>query len=431
MSRPLRRHLALLVVATMMLTACKSTSSNTTNSSAATATTTAITDTRAPGVTADSIKIGVIYVDLTSLESVLHINQGDWKKAYQAIIDNINAKGGIHGRKLVATIVGTNPTSQSTADTACTKLTQDVKVFVAVGFFLGDNVLCYVDTNQTATIGGAITAERLAKAKAPWYSTDAGESLEINVVKTLATQAKLNGKLAIMATAAEKPILEKVKPVLAAAGIKPVVSAILDAPTNDPTATFAQAETISERFKSAGANQVLLVGEGAPGSFLGGMVKTTYRPQLIFSDLNGVSTYTLAKSNDFSILKGAISGGPFGPADARVALAGPTKACMDVQRAAGLVIKPSSQVPKGQPDQFVASALACQQMALLTAILQKAGPTLNYGTFAAAGNSLGKIVLPTFPDAWTFGAPPNADGNPKIYVFGWDPTTSQFEIEHG
>ncbi len=100
---------------------------------------------------------------------------------------------------------------------------------------------------------------------------------------------------------------------------------------------------------------------------------------------------------------------------------------MDVQRKAGLVIKPSSTVPQGQPDQFVSSALACQQMALLTAILQKAGPTLNYGTFAAAGNSLGKIVLPTFPDAWTFGAPPNADGNPKVYFFQWDPASDQFD----
>ena len=63
-----------------------------------------------------------------------------------------------------------------------------------------------------------------------------------------------------------------------------------------------------------------------------------------------------------------------------------------------------------------------------TAILQKAGPTLNYGTFAAAGNSLGKIVLPTFPDAWNFGAPPNADGNPKVYFFKWNPTTDQYDI---
>ena len=275
-----------------------------------------------------------------------------------------------------------NPTVQSSADAACTKLTQDDKVFVAVGFFLADNVLCYVDTNQTATIGGAQTPSRLAQAKAPWFSTDAGENLEINVVKTLAKQGKLTGKVAVMATAADQALLnDKIKPALASAGIKPVSSAVLDAPTNDTTATYAQAATISERFKAAGADKVLLVGESAPGSYLPGLAKTDYRPQLLFSDLNGVSAYLGNKGNDFSVLKGAVSGGPFGPNDAALALGGPTKACMDVERKAGLVIKPSSQVPKGDPDQFVSSALACQQMALLTAILQKAGPTLNYGTF--------------------------------------------------
>ena len=427
----MRKYLLLTLVAALLLVACKSTSS--TSTSASTNTTVApATDTRAPGVTANSIQVGVVWVDLSSLESILHINQGDFPKAYQAIIDDINAHGGIHGRKLVATIVGVNPTSQSAADAACTKLTQDTKVFVAVGFFLADNVLCYVNTNATATIGGAQTPSRLAQAKAPWFSTDAGENLEINVVKSLAKAGKLNGKVAVMSTAADQGLMnDKIKPALKAAGVTPVASAVLDAPTNDTTATYAQAATISERFKAAGATQVILVGESAPGSYLPGLAKTDYRPQLVFADLNGTQAYTSNKGNDFSVLKGSITGGPFGPADARLALGGPTKACMDVQRKAGLVIKPSSQVPEGQPDQFVSSALACQQMALLTAILQKAGPTLNYGTFAAAGNSLGKIVLPSFPDAWTFGAPPNADGNPKVYVFQWNSSTNQFDIAKG
>ncbi len=124
-------------------------------------------DTRAPGVTADSIKVGIVWVDLSSLVSILHINQGDFTKAYQAIVDDINAKGGIHGRKLDATLVGVNPTSQSGADQACTQLTQDDKVFVAVGFFLADNVLCYVDTNATATIGGAQTAGPAGPGQGP------------------------------------------------------------------------------------------------------------------------------------------------------------------------------------------------------------------------------------------------------------------------
>ena len=424
----MRKYLALTLVAALLLAACKSTSSSS-NGAAATVTTVPVTDTRAPGVTSDAIKVGIVYINLKPLESVIHLNQGDFAKAYQAIIDDINAKGGIHGRKLVPTMVSINPAVQTDADAACTKLTQDEKVFVAVGFFLADNVLCYVSTNQTATIGGAITPARLAQAKAPWYSTDAGENLEIAVVKAMAQAGKLDGKVAVLAESADQELLnDKIKPALAAAGIKPAQTAIMEAPTSDPTATMAEAQTISERLKAEGIQKLLLVGESAPGAYLQGLAKTTFRPQLFITDLNGLAAYTGSKTNDFSVLKDAISGGPFGPPDARLALGGPTKACMDIERKAGLVIKPSSTVPQGQPDQFVSSALACQQMALLTAILQKAGPTLNYGTFAKAGNSLGKIVLPTFPDAWDFGAPPNADGNPKVYFFKWDPTTDAFEI---
>ena len=83
-------------------------------------------------------------------------------------------------------------------------------------------------------------------------------------------------------------------------------------------------------------------------------------------------------------------------------------------------------MPAGQPNQYSSSAQACNQMALLTAILQKAGTDLNYGTFATAGNSLGDIVLPGSPDPWHFGAVPHADGDPKVSVFDWDPSTKQF-----
>ena len=168
----MRRHLALVLAAALLLAACKSTSS--TASGGATATTVAVTDTRAPGVTPDAIKVGVVYYDVSSLYSVLHINNGDWVKAYNAIFDDINAHGGIHGRKLVPDIIGINPASQTAADAACVKITQDDKSFVAVGFFLNDNVLCYVNTNATATIGGAQTPSRLAQARAPWNTVDAG-----------------------------------------------------------------------------------------------------------------------------------------------------------------------------------------------------------------------------------------------------------------
>ncbi len=55
----------------------------------------------APGVTDDTIKIGVTYVDTASLKAVgLNFDLGDYVATYQALVDDINAGGGINGRQL-------------------------------------------------------------------------------------------------------------------------------------------------------------------------------------------------------------------------------------------------------------------------------------------------------------------------------------------
>ena len=101
----MRKFLVWTAAAMVLLAACKSTNGASTTASSRT-TVPAAQDTRAPGVTADAIKVGVVYVDLSSLKDILHIDNGDFAKAYQASIDDINAHGGIHGRKLEATIIG-------------------------------------------------------------------------------------------------------------------------------------------------------------------------------------------------------------------------------------------------------------------------------------------------------------------------------------
>ena len=431
-----------MVAAVLVLAACKSTGESvgagtttvprgagggTTGTSVAVA-----ADPRAPGVTADTIKIGVPYVDLSAIKDVINLDNGDPVTSYQAIVDDINAKGGINGRKLEPIFAPINPVGTAASDAACTKLTQDDPVFVTVGFFLGDGVLCYVDTNGTAVIGGNMTAEALAKAKAPWFSTDPSDEIEADVVRAQGRAGRLDGKLAVVAAVANEKVLnDLVQPVLDDLGIKPVATAILDAPPSDPAATQAAAQTIAEKFKSAGADKVLVVGQSGPPSLLPGLAKTDYRPQFVFSNQSGALAFATASGNDLTLLKGAVTAGMYGPDDDRFALGGPTKECLDVERKAGLEIEQPSQVAKGQPNQFLSSGPACIQMALLKAILQKAGRDLDYGTFAAAGHSLGSIVLPGAPDPFTYGPGSQADGDPKIYVFASDPERSDFVRRDG
>src|SRR5262245_65869343 len=73
--------------------------------------------------------------------------------------------------------------------------------------------------------------------------------------------------------------------------------------------------------------------------------------------------------------------------------------------------------PSNQP--YQAAFQACPDVALLQATLEAAGDDLNYGTFGAAMDGL-KLTIPGDPTARTYGPPPDADGNPSVYLFAWD-----------
>ena len=104
-----RRSAVAVLLAGLLVTvgACKSsgdskpTGAGSSGASGASSAATQVTnDPRAPGVTADTVKVGVTYPDLSSLKDVLQIDNGDFEKAFNAVADDINGKGGINGRKL-------------------------------------------------------------------------------------------------------------------------------------------------------------------------------------------------------------------------------------------------------------------------------------------------------------------------------------------
>ena len=131
-----------------------------------------VVDDRAPGVTDTSIKIGVIYLDLSIAGPVLGINQGDYKAAYQAAFDEVNEAGGIHGRTLEPVFTPIVPASNDQGTAACTELTDDEEVFFVLGNYVDENAPCVVTTHETPLLGGdlAMNPESLAAAKALWFA---------------------------------------------------------------------------------------------------------------------------------------------------------------------------------------------------------------------------------------------------------------------
>ena len=311
----MRRFIAAVAVL-LVLAGCTSGDTKTTSGGSSTTTRPGATTTlepaevaKAPGVTDNAIKLGITYVDLAAIGSVTTIDHGDYEAAYQAVIDDLNARGGINGRKIEPVFAPVNPIGTQPADEACLKLTEDDKVFAITGFFLGDAVLCPLESHDTAVLGGEMNPERLDRAAAPWFTVDPGSDLQSDAISAFADKGLLDGKLAVFAQNTDVELLEStVEPLLDELGIKPVSTAVLDVPADDVTAAVAQAAVIAQKFKSTGATKVLVIGNGGV-AWAQGLETTDYRPENIFTTTNSILAYAGdAAGRDLSVLAGAIAG---------------------------------------------------------------------------------------------------------------------------
>ena len=107
------------------------------------------------GVTADTIKLGFLILDVGSLGglgiAVPGIDPQQQIDATEAYLADINERGGIHGRKVVGAYRTFDVFSQDSMRAACLGLTRDEKVFAisAAGGFNGPALLCVTVEHRT------------------------------------------------------------------------------------------------------------------------------------------------------------------------------------------------------------------------------------------------------------------------------------------
>jgi len=388
-------------------------------------------DQSAQGVTSTSIKLGITYLDAAAVRSIVNIDPGDYQVAYTALIHQINAKGGINGRKIVPVFEPINPIGTSPAATACTALTEDNKVFAVIGFFQPADTACYVATHNTPIIGATLSNSESAQAKAPWFNNVISDNelipKEMAAFKQEGVFAKK--KIAVVGDTTNRAEVALVLAELKRLKVNVVQTAINSVPDNDQAATSSEYATIALKFQGAGANVVIAVGNAGvswPKALHNN--QSTYLPRLIVPDAADLATVVSNKGNySAAELNGALTAG--GTPPPAVEWNDPAmKRCVATVHAAEpkAVINNPVTATASTPVTWNAPETACQQMALFEDIVKASGKTLNNATFNRGGESLTHLTIPGGGGIYDFG-PGHRDGNGPVTIFEWNATAMKLE----
>ena len=369
-----------------------------------------------PGVTAKEIALGIPYVDLSAIRSTINIGDiGDFPKMYDAIIADLNANGGINGRKVVPTYAPIDPRGTAPAQEACVKLTEDTKVFAVTGFFLGDATQCYVDQHATPVVGGSQTAERLAAAKAPWYSVEAGDEVAAQAIGAFVKEGAFKkGKVGVVVGVdAQGQYDTIIGPALAKNKVDATVGTIT-ANQGDAVAAEQQSGVIAERFKSEGVKTVLVLGQSFL-QFANALGKTDYRPRLLSPSETYFRSFVVNDGSNLDVVKDAIA--------ANVAIdfndPGLQKCFKVITKATGYTMQES--VPTGADDFRQGAQIACRAIGLFTPLAEAAGKKLTVASFGKAADKAGSFEVPgSGTVTWD---PKEKRFLLPVYVYRYDPAT--------
>jgi hypothetical protein len=376
------------------------------------------------GVTATTIRVGVPYIDVGAavLRTLgVDIDYGSFPDAFNALIDNVNAHGGINGRKIVPYIVAVTPVGTAPAATACTQLTEDDAVFVVLAPL---QPTCYLEHNVpvVGSIYPAGHSPTVAQDFSPTPPVAAFDPLE------LAAMAKrgvfTHKKVAIFGGGTgDESELAVVQSALAKLHVPVATTAVVTAPQGDEAAVNAQMGPIAQRFQSAGVTEVVAVGTGGavwPGGLSN--IQSAYNPPWVAtveSDFNGA----VGSGDSTAYLSNVVTATALPPPTEIWNNAG-TQECVHIIKRAF----PSDGIRAfnaGLPESeqtWTSVEIACAGMALFEDIAKAAGKNLTVSSFVHAGYGLKNLVIPGGNVPVSF-APNRPFGLGSVYMAHYDAAT--------
>ena len=383
------------------------------------------------GVSKTSISVGIPYVDLAAVDQQfgLHINQGSYPDAYDALFANLNAHGGINGRKVVPVLVAVNPTGTAAAAAACTKLTEDTPVFVALSPLSPE---CYLE-HGIPTMNSTVTGTVTPGSAQNFSLTPPSTAYDPTQLAVLAKQGIFKGeRVAVFGEQADEAEVKVVDSALAKDHVTVVQTAIDSAPTTDSAASAQQQQIIAQKFQSAGASEVVAVGTGsASWPTYEQQNQSTFNPPWVatsWSDLDG--SLTGNKSADPTYLKDVVATSPTPSASATWLEPAVQQCVRTIKKAypgdamASPVNQPASQA---SVTTYTAPINSCITFSLFVAIAKAAGKSLTTSSFTKAGYGLRNVNLPGDGAPVSFGQGQAYPLGP-VYLGHFDPSTGQIAL---
>jgi hypothetical protein len=386
-----------------------------------------------PGVTPQTIKVGVTLPDTAAIKSIINIDAGNAQLDFNTLIKQVNAHGGINGRKIVPVYIPVNPIGTAPAAAACTQLTEDDHVFIAAGFFQAADTACYVTAHDTPIIGASLTGAQAAAAKAPWYNFALSDTDQIpKEMAAFKSEGAFAGKkVGVVGSSVDSTEMNQVIPALHKVKADIVQTATSTAPSSDTAALNSEYNIIAQKFKNAGVNVVVAVGnagEQFPDALQGN--QSSYLPRIIVTDESDFEAYSESSSAMPQVyLKNALTAGGTPPSNILWEANGMQKCIATLRAAPGneKIDNPLTASATAQPT-WDDPELACEEVPLMVDLLKSAGKTLNNQTLAKGAGTLTHVTLPGNGGAFDFSHGHN-DGNGPVYIFEWSPAQDKMVLK--
>jgi hypothetical protein len=377
------------------------------------------------GVTAKTIAVGLPYVNFQALKSLgVTINDGNFPDAYQSVISDINAKGGINGRKLVLSSVEMNPSVPADATSSCTQLTEDDHVFVSISPVFPT---CYQQTHDTSVIAGSLPEPVTGAAGADFTLIPPAANFDPLQFAAFKKAGYFKGKKVALFYGADSdaPEVKVDQTTLKKLGIPVALTAEDSVQATDAVASDQEVQSISQRFQSAGVT--LVIGVGGSGSTTWPRAQldnqSTYKPTYIATSESSLLSYVESTKGANPYLKYAYS-----------ALSAPSayqqwkdpaikKCATDYHKAypgdpMTAPVNPTASGAGSTTDTSYEAILeACQYVGLFDDIATAAGKNLTTASFTKAGYALKNADVPGI-GVVSFGPnQPYATGPVTIYKY--------------